>query len=89
MFSDHLRKIQRLPRKMLWLIVGGLAIVFQLGAVALLASGQVHKAQLREMQYATERSAIANCVDSNKGAARHACIRQVKSGNLPGQAGPP
>ena len=93
MFSDHLRKINEIPRKTLLGVAGGFLILCQLVALAMVADEQVKKAQVREAQRTSERIAAAHCWESSMGAARHSCLQQAKTASLPaavadpGQAG--
>ena len=73
MFSDHLQKIDQASGRTLLLIAGGLIIVCQLVAMVLVTQGQVEKAQARELMQANERTAIAWCVQSSRGAELRGC----------------
>ena len=89
MFSEHLRKINEIPRRTLLGVAGGFLILCQLGAIAMVADEQVKKAQVRETQRTSERIAAAHCMESTMGAARHSCLQQAKAANLPSEvAGP-
>lgn len=79
MFSDHMRKIDNVSNNKLFLMAGLLVIVCQLVAMALVAGGQVEKAQLRDSQLAVERNELANCIETSMGAGRHACVIQARS----------
>lgn len=81
MFSDHLNKIDNVSTGKLWAIAGGAVILCQLVAFAMVADGQVKKAEVRESRLAFERVAVANCMESSVGAARHACLQQARSSN--------
>jgi len=83
MFSDHLRKINEIPRKTLLGVAGGILILCQLVALAMVADEQVKKAQVRETQRISERIAAAHCMESTMGAARHSCLQQAKDANFP------
>ena len=78
MFSDHLRKIDEVPHKTLFGVAAGLVILCQLVAMALVVDGQVAKAKARDAHHAHERMAVAQCMESSRGVARHSCIQQVK-----------
>ena len=54
-------------------LVGLAVIAAQLYAMATLAHGQVHKAQVRDSLQVTANSMLANCLYRNKGAALNAC----------------
>lgn len=81
MFSDHMNKIDNASTAKLWAIAGGAVILCQLAAFAMVADGQVKKAEVRESQLAAQRVAVANCMESSIGAARHACLQQARSSN--------
>ena len=73
MFSNHLRKVDHKSGKTLLLIAGGLLIVCQLVAMVLVTQGQVEKAQVREASQASERTAIAWCVETSRGVEIRSC----------------
>ena len=75
MFSDHLSKIDRAPTKTLLMVAGGLVIICQLVAMAMVAGGQVEKAQLREANQASLMAATVWCLQSSRGAAVSECGR--------------
>lgn len=76
MFSDHL--VPPTPsRTRQWLILGAAAVmVCQLGAMAMLADGQVNKANTRVALEVAERGLMAECVEKSSGATRYLCNRQ-------------
>ena len=78
MFSDHLRKIDEMPYKTMLLVAAGLVILCQLAAMAFVADSQVAKAKLRDEQRQAELTAIAHCMETSAGAARHNCIQQAR-----------
>ena len=82
MFSDHLRKLNTgkngLAGKVL-LAAGGLLIVGQLGAVAMVADGQVKKAEQRASRAIAEQVAVQHCLESSVGATRHSCLQQARA----------
>ncbi len=79
MFSDYLQKIDHISYKALFGVAAVLVILCQLVAMALVVDGQVSKASLRDAQYASERVAIAYCIESNNGVARNNCMQQVQA----------
>jgi len=83
MFSDHVAKINAIPRKTLLGVAGGFLILCQLVALAMVADEQVKKAQARETLRISERIATAHCMESSMGAARHSCLQQAKAAGLP------
>lgn len=78
MFSDHLRKIDEMPYKTMLGVAAGLVILCQLAAMAFVADAQVAKARLRDEQRRAELVAIAHCMETSAGAARHNCIQQAR-----------
>ncbi|MBK5204808.1 MAG: hypothetical protein JJD98_05170 [Polaromonas sp.] len=82
MFSDHLQKIDKVSSKTLLGVAGGLVILCQLIAMALVVDGQVKNAQLRG---ASERIAMAQCRQSNMGGAWQSCIQQARAALNPSQ----
>ena len=89
MFSDHLRKIKEIPHNTLLGMAAGFVILCQLVALAMVADEQVKKAQVRETQRISERIATAHCMESSMGAARHSCLQQAKTANLPSEVADP
>lgn len=75
MFSDHLRKIDEAPHKVLLLVAAGLVMVCQLVAMALVAGEQVQKAQMRGDNQTSRQMAIASCVETSRGVAVKDCLR--------------
>jgi hypothetical protein len=97
MLSECLRKFHQIPRRALWWAAAGLALLCQLVAVALVADEQVAKARIRDYQRSIEMQAIAQCIETRAGTARHRCIQQARvvashsfppDGSPPGEAGP-
>lgn len=82
MFSDRLHHVNSghngIAGKVL-LALGGLAIVGQLGAVAMVADGQVRKAELRAYRAVAEQMAVRHCLESSIGATRHGCLLQARA----------
>jgi hypothetical protein len=78
MFSDHLRKFDEMPYKTLLLVAAGLVILCQLAAMAFVADSQVARAKVRDDQRKAELTAIAQCMETRAGAARHSCIQQAR-----------
>lgn len=91
MISDHFRKPETdtISAGTLWAIAGALVIICQLVAFVMVADGQVKKAELRESQLALQRVAIASCLESSIGAARHSCLQQARASDSYVSAGLP
>lgn len=76
MFSDHMQKSSRFPQTGLLMLAGGLVIVCQLVAMAMVADRQVQRAGVRDLQRVTQQLALADCIQRSTGSTRHICIRQ-------------
>jgi hypothetical protein len=76
MFSDHMQKFSRFPQTGLLIAAGGLVIVCQLVAMALVADRQVQRAGVRDLQRVAQQLAFADCIQRSTGPARHGCLRQ-------------
>lgn len=76
MFSDHLRKAEPGRARALLLIAGAVIMLGQLAGMALLASGQVDKAERREVQRQSRSAVFARCLEENTRAAAHKCRLQ-------------
>lgn len=79
MLSEHLRKFHQIPHAALLWAAAGLALLCQLVAVAFVADEQVDKARVRDYQRTVEMQAIAQCIETLVGAARHSCIQQARA----------
>jgi hypothetical protein len=76
MFSDHVKKVNRFPQAGMLILAGGLVIVCQLVAMAMVADQQVQRASVRDLQRVTQQTALADCIQRSTGSTRHICIRQ-------------
>ncbi len=84
MISDHFRKVDVISNRTLFLFAGGLVIVCQLVAMALVSDGQVKKAQLRNLGVANQQAAFAQCLETSVGSSMQRCSLQVgAAGRLP------
>ena len=81
MFSSHLQKVDSVPRDYFFLGGGLFLIVALLLAFAALAEGEMKKAQLRDSLDASQRSAVAYCVETLRGVALNNCVHQAKADN--------
>ncbi len=79
MFSDHIRKVDNASGRTLLLVAAGLVIVCQLVAMALVAEGQVKKAEVRESQLSFQRTATARCFETNSRFDRQSCLDQANA----------
>ena len=77
MFSDHMRKIDTTSGRTLLMLAAVLVIVCQLIAMALVADGQVKKADLRESNLNSQRMAMARCFEVNPRFDRDSCLQQA------------
>ena len=67
MISDHFQKVDVISNRTLFLLAGGLVIVCQLVAMAVVSDGQVKKAQLRNLGIASQQTAFAQCLEASIG----------------------
>ena len=79
MFSNHLQKIHSVPRKYIYLGAVVVVLVGMLTGIASVASEQVKKAELRESLLASQRTAIAYCVEVMRGAALNHCVQRARA----------
>jgi hypothetical protein len=56
-----------------------LLLVLMLTGIASVAGHQVQKAQARESMLASQRSAVAHCVEVMRGAELNSCIQKAKA----------
>lgn len=84
MFSDHLQKMNPLPKVNLLIAAAVLVMVCQLAALALVADRQVKQASVRDLQRVAQQVAMADCVERSTGPTRHGCIRQTQTAMLAG-----
>ena len=79
MFSEHVKKVDRRPLRVLFIVAAGLVFLCQLVALVFVANGQVEKAHLRQAVYSSAQVEIADCSKSYSGVARSQCIEQVNA----------
>lgn len=79
MFSSHLPPMNIVPRVNIFAGAGLLLVVSMLAGIAMVASGQVRKAELRELQLVSQRSAVGACRETLGGLALKKCILQTKA----------
>lgn len=79
MFSTHLPQVTTVPREYLYLGAGVVLIVSLLAAIAMVASGEVKKAQARDSLLASQQTAMAYCVETLRGAALSNCMRHARA----------
>lgn len=78
MISGHFQKVHLINSRNLLLLAGMLLIIGQLVAVAMVADGQVKKAQGRNSDVASQKLVVAQCLESSVGSNRQACSRQAR-----------
>lgn len=76
MFSDQIQKSGRFPQAGLLMAAGGLVIVCQLVAMAMVADKQVQRAGVRDLQRIAQQLAVADCIQRSIGPGRRDCLRQ-------------
>jgi len=75
----HLPTYSTVPREYLYFGAGLVLVVSLLVAIATVASGEVKKAQARDSLLASRNSAMAHCVETLRGTALNACMRQARA----------
>lgn len=79
MFSTHMPQVNAIPREYLYLGAGAVLIVSLLAAIAMVAGGEVKKAQARDAMLASQQTAVAYCVETLRGAALSNCVRHARA----------
>ena len=78
MFSEPLKKIDKVPYKILLVIAAGLVFLCQLVAMVLVVDRHVESAQLRNAKDGVIQMALADCAENYTGSNRTRCIEQMK-----------
>lgn len=79
MFSSHLPKVHSVPREYLFAGAGLVLVVSMLIGIAMVASGQVKKAEQRASMLASQRIAMVQCMETLGGAELNKCIIQAQA----------
>ena len=79
MFSEQLTPIDKMSANKMLLLAAALVVVCMLVAMALVAGGQVQKAELRQLSQANFQSAFASCLQNRQGSALGDCVRLASS----------
>ena len=79
MFSTHMPQVNTIPREYLYLGAGVVLMVSLLAAMAMVAGGEVKKAQARDSLLASQQTAVAYCVETLRGAALSNCMRHARA----------
>ncbi len=80
MFSSHLPMPKFvLAREHVYIGAAVLVLFVMLGGVASVAGNQVQKAQARESLLASQKSAVAHCMEVMRGVALNSCIQQARA----------
>jgi hypothetical protein len=79
MFSDHFKKVEKMPGNALLGIAACVLFLGQLAALVLVVQGQVEKAYLRDAQSNSAQMVVEDCSENLSGAARSHCIEQVNA----------
>ena len=79
MFSEQLKPIDKMSANKMLLLAAVLVLACMLIAMALVAGGQVQRAELRQVSQANFQSAFANCLQSRQGSALRDCARLASS----------
>jgi hypothetical protein len=79
MFTYPTLSINNIPRQYFY-FGAGIAVIFGLLiGIAIVASGEVKKAQARDSLLASQKSAMTYCVENLRGAAFNACMQQARA----------
>ena len=79
MFSEQLKPIDKMSANKMLLSAAAFVLVCMLIAMALVASGQMQKAELRQLSQANFQSAFANCLQNRQGSALQDCVGLASS----------
>lgn len=78
MFSEPLKKIDKVPYKTLLVIAAGLVFLCQLVAMVLVVDRHVESVQIRKSKDSSVQMAIADCAENYTGSNRTRCLEQMK-----------
>lgn len=78
MFFDHRPEFSWFPQAGLLVSAGGLVLVCQLLAMAMVDDRPVRGAGVRDLQQVAQQVALADCIRRSTGPARHGCIHQAQ-----------
>lgn len=79
MFTSHMPPINQIPRQYFYLGAGVALIVGLLVGMAVVASGEVKKAQARDLVLASQKNAMTYCVENLRGSAFNACMQKARA----------
>lgn len=79
MFTSHMPPVNQIPRQYYYLGAGVVLIVGLLVGIAVVASGEVKKAQARDTLLASQKNAMTYCVENLRGSAYNACMQQARA----------
>lgn len=79
MFSTQMPPVHTVPREYFYLSAGVVLMVGLLAAIAMVASGEVKKAQTRDSMLASQQTAVVSCVETLRGAAISNCMRHARA----------
>jgi hypothetical protein len=77
MFSTLLPPVNPVPREYFFVGGGMVLVIGLLVAIAVIAGEQVKKAHKREALLASQRTAVAYCIETLRGKALNNCIQQA------------
>lgn len=79
MFTSHMPPVNQIPRQYFYLGAGVALIVGLLVGMAVVASGEVKKAQARDLVLASQKNAMTYCVENLRGSAFNACMQKARA----------
>ncbi|WP_395057100.1 hypothetical protein [Polaromonas sp.] len=79
MFSSHLPPVHNVPREYIFAGAGLMLVIGLLVGIAMVASGQVKKAELRESLLSSQRIAVVQCMETLGGVELNNCLIQARS----------
>lgn len=82
MFTSHMPPVNHIPRHYYYLGAGVVLIVGLLVGMAVVASGEVKKAQARDLVLASQKNAMTYCVENLRGSAFNACMQQARANSF-------
>lgn len=83
MFSDQMRRVDDSKSRVVLVVAAGVAFACLLLGMAMVADGQVKKAQLRKVQLTAQNVALATCFETREKFGRQQCLSRLQTEELP------